>query len=328
MKRLPQPLGQGRRPARAEMGRRQASASSEPASLLPTNICPLRRALRRQRRRLPRPGQQRAHEGHEVRLSDINADIIGCYRAIRDRVEEVVAALWVLDAGHRARPENISTRCATLRFNPARRAVHAGSHPEAAYLPELAAMLIYLNRTGYNGLFRLNSHGEFNVPAGRYGSVRICDPDNLRGLAAALGEPGTSIEVEPFDRALASAGPADFVYLDPPYAPVSRTANFTSYTSAGFGLEQQAVLQRRVIELAGRGAHVLLSNSCAPDISALYEENAAARHAGLRTRTVEARRAINSRASSRGPVLEYSDHECAPRGGVTPQPGCTRRPRG
>ena len=166
-------------------------------------------------------------------------------------------------------------------------------------------MLIYLNRTGYNGLFRLNSHGEFNVPAGRYGSVRICDPDNLRSLAAALGEPGISIEVEPFDRALASAGPADFVYLDPPYAPVSRTANFTSYTSAGFGLEQQAVLQRRVIELAGRGAHVLLSNSCAPDISALYEENAAARHAGLRTRTVEARRAINSRASSRGPVLEY-----------------------
>ena len=106
-------------------------------------------------------------------------------------------------------------------------------------------MLIYLNRTGYNGLFRLNSRGEFNVPAGRYESVRICDPDNLRGLAAALGEPGTSIEVETFDRALASTGAGDFVYLDPPYAPVSRTAHFTSYTPMRFGVEEQALLQRR-----------------------------------------------------------------------------------
>jgi DNA adenine methylase len=244
-------------------------------------------------------------KGHEVRLSDINADIIGCYRAIRDTVEDVIGALWALDAGHRARPREHFYEVRDERFNPARRAVHAGSHPEAAYSPELAAMLIYLNRTGYNGLFRLNAQGEFNVPAGRYGSVRICDPDNLRGLAAALGEPGISIQVETFDRALASTGPEDFVYLDPPYAPISRSANFTSYTSTGFGLEQQALLQRQVIELVGRGAYVLLSNSCAPDISALYEENAAARHAGLRTCTVEARRAINSRASSRGPVLEY-----------------------
>jgi DNA adenine methylase len=244
-------------------------------------------------------------KGHEVRLSDINADIIGCYRAIRDTVEDVITALWSLDAGHRARPREHFYEVRDQRFNPARREVHAGAHPEAAYSPELAAMLIYLNRTGYNGLFRLNSHGEFNVPAGRYNSVRICDPDNLRGLAAALAEPGTSIEVETFDRALASTGSQDFVYLDPPYAPVSRTANFTSYTSMRFGVEEQTLLQRRVIELAGRGAHVLLSNSCAPDISALYEQNAAARHAGLLTRTVEARRAINSRASSRGPVLEY-----------------------
>jgi DNA adenine methylase len=174
-----------------------------------------------------------------------------------------------------------------------------------AYTPDLAAMLIYLNRTGYNGLFRLNSHGAFNVPAGRYGSVRICDPDNLRRLSSALRDPAVSIEVQPFEAALASVAARDFVYLDPPYAPLSRTANFTSYTSGGFNVEQQTVLQSLVIELAGRGAHVLLSNSCAPDVSALYERSAAACNAGLRTRTVEARRAINSRGSSRGPVLEY-----------------------
>ena len=94
------------------------------------------------------------------------------------------------------------------------------------------------------------------------------------------------------------------MYLDPPYSPVSRTSNFTSYTAARFSAEEQGSLQRRVIELASRGAHVLLSNSFAPDISALYE-NTAAKRAGLLTRTVQARRAINSRASSRGPVLEY-----------------------
>jgi DNA adenine methylase len=243
--------------------------------------------------------------GHDVRLSDINADIIGCYRAIREGVDDVIAALWVLDAGHRANPREHFYEVRDGRFNPARRVVHATPHPEAAYTPELAAMLIYLNRTGYNGLFRLNSQGGFNVPAGRYGSVRICDADNLRGLSAALREPGVSVEVQQFDDALAGATAGDFVYLDPPYAPMSATASFTSYTSAGFGGEQQESLQRQVIDLAGRGAQVLLSNSVAPDIRVLYEENATVRRAGLLTRTVEARRAINSRASRRGPVLEY-----------------------
>jgi DNA adenine methylase len=243
--------------------------------------------------------------GREARLSDINADIIGCYRTIRDAVEDVIQALWRLDEGHRAAARDHFYEVRNGRFNPARRAVHAAARPESAYTPDLAAMLIYLNRTGYNGLFRLNSHGEFNVPAGRYGSVRICDPDNLRRLAAAFGEPGISIEVQDFDAALSAAGADDFVYLDPPYAPVSRTSSFTAYTAAGFGVEQQASLQLSVVELAGRGAHVLLSNSFAPDIGALYGENAAAQRAGLRTQTVEARRAINSRGASRGPVLEY-----------------------
>jgi DNA adenine methylase len=242
--------------------------------------------------------------GHDVRLSDINADVIGCYRTIRDAVEDVIAALWRLDEGHRLGGREHFYEVRNHRFNPARRAVHAGPRPEEAYTPELAAMLIYLNRTGYNGLFRVNSQGEFNVPAGRHGTVRICDPANLRRLAEAFASPKVSIEVQPFDGALAAAARGDFVYLDPPYSPVSRTSNFTSYTAARFGAEEQASLQRRVIELASSGAHVLLSNSFAPDISALYE-NTAAKRAGLLTRTVQARRAINSRASSRGPVLEY-----------------------
>lgn len=244
-------------------------------------------------------------EEREVRLSDINADVIGCYLMVRDAVEEVVAALSSLDQGHRAAARELFYSVRDERFNPLRQKLHSAPAPEKQYTPDLAAMLIYLNRTGYNGLFRVNSRGAFNVPLGRHASVRICDADNLRRLSAALNRPGVSIGVQMFGDALSGAGAGDFVYLDPPYAPVSETAYFTSYTSARFGADQQAALQQAVIAMAHRGAHVLLSNSVAPDIRALYEESAEIRGAGFQASTVEARRAINSRAARRGAVLEY-----------------------
>ena len=244
-------------------------------------------------------------DGRDVRLSDINADVIGCYRAIRDQVGAVIDELQALQEGHRARGREHFYEVRDDRFNPLRRTVHARERPEEYYTPDLAAMLIYLNRTGYNGLFRVNRRGLFNVPAGRYASVRICDPENLRRVSDALARPGTTLAVRGFDEALRHLGAADFVYLDPPYAPLSRTAHFTAYTPAPFGAEEQARLQQAVIGLAKRGVHVLLSNSVAPHISALYAENPQARGVGLRTRTVEARRAINSRASARGAILEY-----------------------
>jgi DNA adenine methylase len=244
-------------------------------------------------------------DGRAVHLSDINADVIGCYRMVRDDVDAVIAELGALDEGHRADGARHFYAVRDGRFNAIRRDVHASREPATAYTPALAAMLIYLNRTGYNGLFRVNSRGAFNVPAGRYASVRICDAPNLRRLSAALARPGLTLEVRNFDAALERTGPADFVYLDPPYSPVSRTAHFTAYTADRFGLEQQTALQRLVVTLARRGTAVLLSNSVAPDISRLYKDDGDARAAGLAARTVPARRAINSRASRRGAVREY-----------------------
>jgi DNA adenine methylase len=241
----------------------------------------------------------------EVHLSDINADVIGCYRMVRDSVEGVIEALGSLEAGHRVDGPRHFYAVRDGQFNALRRDVHASADPATAYTPSLAAMLIYLNRTGYNGLFRLNSRGGFNVPVGRYTRVTICDAPNLRRLSAALRRPGVTVEVRRFEDALGDGRPGDFVYLDPPYAPVSRTAQFTSYTASGFGPEEQARLQRDVVRLARLGASILLSNSTAPDIRRLYATNAEARAAGLKARTVEARRAINSRASRRGPVREY-----------------------
>jgi DNA adenine methylase len=241
----------------------------------------------------------------EARLSDVNADVIGCYRVLRDAVEEVIGSLERLEEGHLARGREHFYEVRDARFNPARQGILQRPDPAEGYTPELAAMLIYLNRTGYNGLFRLNARGAFNVPAGRYTSVRICDAANLHRVSAALRAPGVQLTLRPFEEALAEAGAGDFVYLDPPYAPVSGTASFTAYTAAGFGPAQQRTLQRQVLELAARGAQVVLSNSATPEIRALYDRNAAAREAGLRARTIPARRAINSRGDGRGAVLEY-----------------------
>ena len=166
-------------------------------------------------------------------------------------------------------------------------------------------MFIYLNRTGYNGLFRLNSDGAFNVPAGRYTKPRICDEDNLRRVAAALARPGVTVDRAPFDRLLGGADAGDFLYFDPPYAPLSRTARFTSYTAEGFGAEDQERLRDVVLTLARRGCHVVVSNSTAPAIAALYEESPEADEAGLRCYRIPARRSINSNSAGRGTVEEF-----------------------
>jgi DNA adenine methylase len=240
----------------------------------------------------------------EIVLADMNADIIGCYMAVRDGVDEVIAELRGLEAVYRARGEAHYYKVRDYQFNPARQLLQQ-EHAACAYTPRLAAMLIFLNRTGFNGLFRVNASGDFNVPAGRYQTPTICDATNLRRFANAVSRPGVSLRVCSFEHALAEAGADDFIYLDPPYAPLSRTAHFTAYTAGGFGRDQQSRLQRIVIELAGRGAHVLLSNSACPEIRRLYTRGGTARDAGLHARTVAARRAINSRASRRGAVREY-----------------------
>ena len=239
-----------------------------------------------------------------VLLADSNRDVIGCYQAVRDGVDQVIAALRGLEDGHRRGGRTHFYDVRDGRFNPLRRSVLAPGG-RTQYPPDLAAMLIYLNRTGYNGLYRLNARGEFNVPAGRYAAPRICDAENLRHVAAAFARARLRLQVGTFDRVLAGARRGDFIYIDPPYAPLSATARFTSYTAGGFGPEDQVRLRDLVVDLARRGCQVLLSNSTALEIRELYVDDRRARAAGLRALEVPARRAINSRASGRGPVMEY-----------------------
>ena len=238
-----------------------------------------------------------------VRLADVNADLIGCWLQVRDAPDAVIDRLRTLESGHTDDPAGHYYRIRDKRFNPARRDVICAP---GAYTPDLAAMFIYLNRTGYNGLFRLNSKGMFNVPCGRYVKPRICDADNLGRVAAALSDLAAAIDYQPYRQVLQSAGRGDFIYFDPPYAPLSATARFTSYTAAGFTSADQRRLQQVVVELAERGCHVLLSNSTAREVAELYDDNRDALRVGIRAHKVAARRAINSAAAGRGAIMEYA----------------------
>ncbi len=243
-------------------------------------------------------------DGHAVTLSDDNADLIGCYARVGDSLDAVLAALDSLAAGHGEGGRDHYLQVRDSRFNPARAVWRDAGSDITIYPAELAAMLIYLNRTGYNGLFRLNSTGEYNVPPGRYDRPRIVDRLLLELASRTFTLPDVRVQVAGFQRVLDEALADDFVYFDPPYAPLSATANFRGYTGRGFGDADQQRLQQVLIALATRGVKVLLSNSTAPAVTRLYEGNAAVGAAGLRTWRFPARRAVNSKADRRGPVEE------------------------
>ena len=244
--------------------------------------------------------------GRKAVLIDNNADLVGCYMIVRDQVETLIRHLTKLAHEYRQDPRAHYYTIRDKRFNPERRRIFNGDGLKSSrYTPALAAKLIYLNRTGFNGLFRLNSKGQFNVPLGRYTNPRICDRENLQLGAVALSETRADICQAPFETMLDRAQPGDFVYFDPPYAPLSRTALFTSYTADRFSLTDQRRLQQVTIKLARRGCWVLLSNSTAPEIAELYDGNRDADAVGLTAYKVPAKRAINSDAAGRGEILEY-----------------------
>jgi len=249
----------------------------------------------------------------DVVLIDSNADLIGCYEAVRDAPEEVVRALDRLAAAHASDGRAHYYAVRDRFFNPLRARLR-GEGGAIAYTPGLAAMFIYLNRTGFNGLFRLNAGGAFNVPVGGYDRPKICDRTKLLRVAAALASPRVRLHCGSFESALDVASAGDFLYIDPPYAPTTRTANFTSYTSPRFGRDDQERLQQMVLALAGRGCQLLVSNSTADEIEALYDTSPQSRGAGLRALRVPARRAINSNAARRGAVFEYLITNVGPEG--------------
>ena len=158
----------------------------------------------------------------------------------------------------------------------------------------MAARFIYLNKTCYNGLYRVNKSGQFNVPIGRYNAPSIYDPDNIMACHQALQK--TRIEYRDFETIRTEAG--DFVYCDPPYHPIANTASFTKYTSEDFSEGDQIRLRDFALRLHGAGVHVMISNSDTPLVRHLYS------HPAFRLSTVQAPRLVNSKASKRGLIDE------------------------
>jgi len=216
-------------------------------------------------------------------LIDRNDELVNCYVVVRDQVDRLIPLLAGLQARH----------CKRFYYQV------RGQRPESLSELERAARFIYLNKTCFNGLYRINSRGQFNVPMGSYKNPRIFDEKTLRAASLALS--GAAISREDFAAVEDHTRAGDFIYFDPPYHPVSRTANFTAYAlgadgRAAFGIEEQRRLAETFRNLDRKNCYAMLSNSDSDWVRELYR--------GWRIRIAPARRAINSDATARGTVNE------------------------
>jgi len=218
-------------------------------------------------------------------LSDTNEELIECFMAVRDGVEELIEELRGYADGY-------------LSLTAEERAeYYYGRRAESpAGSVERAARLIFLNRTCYNGLYRVNGSGGFNVPHGRYVRPRILDEARLRRASVSLQ--GVELHARDFEDACVAARTGAFVYLDPPYQPLTLTSRFTSYTSGDFGPADQERLRDVFEDMTRRGVAAMLSNSEHEVIRELYEGR------GYDIEQVEMSRAINSVGSGRAPIAE------------------------
>lgn len=234
-------------------------------------------------------------------LTDINSELVNVYRCVRDRVEQVISLLARHQENHskayyyqiRSSSLNQGEWCG-LGHNPDLEGIPNLSSRFHSNDVEKAARLIYLNKTCFNGLYRENAKGEFNVPIGRYNNPRICNPELLRLVSSVL-QP-TQIEVRSFELVLNYAHSQDFVYFDPPYHPLNSTSNFTAYNRYSFGKNEQVKLRDTFAMLAKRGVKVMLSNSDCSFTRELYS--------AFKVHEVLASRAINSDAKRRGKIAE------------------------
>ena len=222
-------------------------------------------------------------------INDLNDSLIKTYKVIKDNADELIASLSL--------HENTSEYFYQIR--------NEDLYPETFNLKsevEVASRLIYLNKTCFNGLFRVNSSGHFNTPFGNYKNPNIVNEPVIRAVSKYFNENEISILNGDFAAACQDAQKGDFVYLDPPYDPVSDTASFTGYNAGGFGTEEQIRLRDLCVELDEKGVKFLLSNSSTRFIMDLY--NSKNFKSKITIDIVKAKRSINSNGNKRGEVDE------------------------
>lgn len=218
-------------------------------------------------------------------INDSNGELINIYKMIKEQPEELIAIL----AKHR--DENCQEYFYGIRSLDRERESYHQMSPV-----EKAARIIYLNKTCYNGLFRVNRAGEFNSPWGRYKNPNIVNETTIRAMSRYLNQSKVTILCGDYREALKGIRKGAFVYLDPPYMPISSSSSFTGYTAAGFGSEEQIELKKQCDMLEKKGIKFLLSNSCCDFIEDLYKDYI--------IEHVSAKRTINAKADKRGAIDE------------------------
>lgn len=215
-------------------------------------------------------------------LTDTNTMLTRTFGAVREDVDAVIASLKLYAAAY--------AEHGAAFYN------HVRDHlSEDMETPELAAMFIFLNKTNFQGLWRVNGDGKYNVPVGTFASPPvICDEPTLRACSAALA-PATIVNCD-FRAVEQRAQPGDTAYFDPPYVPVSATADFTAYTKEKFGPNEQKALRDLALRLKNKGVHVVLSNSDTPLVRELY--------AGWELKEIMRSGTISSKAEGRQAVRE------------------------
>lgn len=217
-------------------------------------------------------------DGQKCSISDLNSDLVLAYTTIRNRIDELIASLKNHEKDYQK--DSKSYYYSVRESNPRSEI-------------EKTSRLLFLNRTCFNGLYRVNSKGKFNVPLGRYTNPNIVNEDNLRSVSAILQASKVSIKCRDFEAVLRDAKKGDLVYFDPPYQPVSDTANFTSYTNKDFTDSDLERLADLCNKLDSKGCKVLLSNSDSKQVSDMFSGKP------WNVNKIQANRSINSNSKKR-----------------------------
>lgn len=218
-------------------------------------------------------------------INDFNSELINVYTVIRDYPEELIKELQF------HKDNNTSEHFYAVREYDRKPEFFSQMAPV-----QKAARVIYLNKTCYNGLYRVNSAGQFNSPYGKYKNPNIVNETVIRAMSKYFNENNIVIKNEDFKEALKGLRRGAFVYLDPPYMPISSSSSFTGYTENGFNEDKQRELKELCDKLDKKGIKFLQSNSDCEFIRELYS--------GYRIKTIKAKRAINSKGNSRGEINE------------------------
>ena len=217
-------------------------------------------------------------------INDFNAELINCYQQIKDNPQELIEILKV--------HQEYNSKEYYLDLRSADRDERIDMMSEV----QRAARILYMLRVDFNGLYRVNSKNQFNVPYGRYKNPKIVDENLVSAISTYLNNNQIEIKKGDFEKAVLDVQPGDFVYFDPPYIPLSETSAFTSYTHEGFSYDDQVRLRDAFKRLSDTGAYVMLSNSSSALVEELYKD--------FNIHYVEATRTNGAKSSSRGKISE------------------------